>query len=129
MLGSTRVTKQPRKRAGKAKKTGLRPNKAPLQLRSRTTYKSLLDAAARLLEQRGYAALTTNHVADAAGVAIGSLYEYFPSKQVIVAELVRRTMAEVASEVAASFRAALEQGFELGLGGWVSHCFAAFGKR
>ena len=41
----------------------------------------MLDATARLLEGTGFAALTTNHVADLAGVSIGSLYEYFPDKQ------------------------------------------------
>jgi AcrR family transcriptional regulator len=126
MLGSTRVPKAVRKAR---KKPALQPKKRPLQARSRTTYESLLDAAARLLEQRGYAALTTNHVADAAGVAIGSLYEYFPSKEVIVAEVVRRTMAEVAQEVGESFRSAIEQHFELGLSTWVNTCFQAVSRR
>lgn len=129
MLGSTRVRKSPKKRAKGRAKTPFQPKKVPLQARSRATYDSLLDAAARLLEQRGYAALTTNHVAELAGVAIGSLYEYFPSKEVIVAELVRRTMAELAQEIADSFRASIEQGFALGLAGWVEHCFSALGRR
>jgi len=125
MLGSTRVSKTPRKSPPKR----LQPKKVPSQERSRATYASMLDAAARLLERHGYAALTTNHVADAAGVAIGSLYEYFPTKDVIVAEVVRRTMAEVAREVAASFQLALAQGFDAGLGRWVHACFVALGKR
>ena len=45
----------------------------PTQSRSQATYDSIVDAAARLLERHGYAALTTNHVAEAAGVAIGLL--------------------------------------------------------
>lgn len=129
MLGSTRVPKQVRKTPQKRPKKRFQPKKVPAQERSRATYASMLDAAARLLERHGYAALTTNHVAEAAGVAIGSLYEYFPSKDVIVAELVRRTMTEVAREVAASFQLALAQGFDLGLGRWVKACFAALNKR
>jgi AcrR family transcriptional regulator len=126
MLGSARVPKTARK---SRKKATLQPKKRPLQARSRTTYEALLDAAARLLERYGYAALTTNHVAEAAGVAIGSLYEYFPSKEVIVAEVVRRTMAEVAREVGESFRNAIDQHFELGLSAWVNTSFQAVGRR
>jgi AcrR family transcriptional regulator len=129
MLGSTRVPKSAKKAPQKRPKPRFQPKKRPVQERSRATYESMLDAAARLLERHGYAALTTNHVAEAAGVAIGSLYEYFPTKDVIVAEVVRRTMADVAREVATGFQQALAQGFDVGLGRWVSACFAALGRR
>lgn len=129
MLGSARVAKPTAKARKKRDKPRLQPKKVPRQARSRTTYDSMLDAAARLLEQRGYAALTTNHVAEAAGVAIGSLYEYFPSKEVIVAEVVRRTMAEVASEVGESFRHAVDQHFEHGLAAWITTSFQAIQRR
>jgi AcrR family transcriptional regulator len=129
MLGSTRVREAPRGRGKRAPKSLLQPRKRPRQARSRATYDSLVDAATRLLEQRGYAALTTNHVARAAGVAVGSLYEYFPTKEVIVAEVVRRTMAEVAHEVGAGFRAALDQHFARGLGVWIDTCFRAVQRR
>jgi AcrR family transcriptional regulator len=129
MLGSTRIRQRPETGVRRPRRARYQPKKRPAQGRSRATYTSLLDAAARLLARSGYAALTTNHVADAAGVAIGSLYEYFPNKEVIVAEVVRRTMSELAGEVEASFRAALERGFEAGLGPWVSACFSALGRR
>lgn len=129
MLGSTRVRKAARGAGKSAQKCVLQPRKRPRQARSRATYDSMLDAAARLLEQHGYAALTTNHVAQAAGVAVGSLYEYFPKKEVIVAEVVRRTMAEVAGEVGDGFRAGLEQRFEGGLGSWIDTCFRAVNRR
>jgi AcrR family transcriptional regulator len=129
MLGSTRVRKTARGLGKGSAKAALQPRKRPRQARSRATYTSLLDAAARLLEQHGYAALTTNHVAHAAGVAVGSLYEYFPTKEVIVAELVRRTMAEVAQEVGESFRAALDQRFARGFSVWVDTCFRAVQRR
>src|SRR5262249_6351465 len=51
---------------------------------------AILGAAADILERQGYARLTTNRVADRAGVNIASLYQYFPGKEAIVAELRRR---------------------------------------
>lgn len=54
------------------------------------TVTALLDATARVLVRRGYAACTTNLVAEVAGVGIGSLYEYFPNKEALVAALAER---------------------------------------
>src|SRR3954470_19031614 len=107
MLGSTRIRKTASTSAKRPKKAALMPKKAPTQERSQATYDSLLEAAARLLEKHGYAALTTNHVARAAGVAIGSLYEYFATKDAIVAEVVRKTVRSVAQEIATSFQRSL----------------------
>jgi AcrR family transcriptional regulator len=59
----------------------------PRQDRSRATRDAILKAAAQLLSRRGYAALTTNHVAERAGVSVGSVYEYFRSKDAIVLAL------------------------------------------
>ena len=58
----------------------LSPRKRPTQERARRTYHAILEAGARILERQGYEALTTNHVADLAGVGIASLYEYFPEQ-------------------------------------------------
>ncbi|MDV6011524.1 TetR/AcrR family transcriptional regulator [Haloechinothrix sp. LS1_15] len=58
----------------------------------------LLDAAVRLLAERGYAGCSVAAVAAAAGVATGSVYRHFPSKAELVAELFRRV---VEREVAA----------------------------
>lgn len=87
----------------------------PRQRRSRATYGSILDATARLLQTGGYEGLTTNHIADRAGVAIGSLYEYFPDKETIIAELTRRTLREMMSEIESSVEAAAKVGGEQGL--------------
>lgn len=65
----------------------LAPRKAPRQARSRATVDAILDAAARVLVQRGYAATTTNAVAEVAGVSVGSLYQYFPNKDSLIAAL------------------------------------------
>ena len=51
---------------------------------------TLLQAAARVFVKEGYAKATTNRIATAAGVSVGSLYQYFPSKDAIAVELLRR---------------------------------------
>ncbi|CDQ09698.1 Transcriptional regulator, TetR family [Acidithiobacillus ferrivorans] len=68
----------------------LEPRKRPYQQRSAATVDAILEAAARILERKGLDALTTNAVAELAGVSIGSLYQYFPGKAAILAELIRR---------------------------------------
>jgi AcrR family transcriptional regulator len=50
----------------------------------------ILDATARVFVSRGYAHATTNRIAEAAGISVGSLYQYFPSKDAIAVELLRR---------------------------------------
>lgn len=70
-----------------------RPRKAPRQARARATVEAILDATARILVARGHDALTTNHVAARAGVSIGTLYEWFPSKEALVAGVVDRHLA------------------------------------
>jgi AcrR family transcriptional regulator len=51
---------------------------------------ALLDATAQVLVKSGYEGTNTNRIAEAAGVSVGSLYQYFPSKEALVAELVER---------------------------------------
>ena len=55
----------------------------PKQLRSRQTVDVVLQAVPRVLKRHGAQAITTNRIAEAAGVSIGSLYQYFPEKQAI----------------------------------------------
>jgi AcrR family transcriptional regulator len=55
---------------------------------------AVLQAAAYILVRQGYEGLTTNKVAERAGVNIASLYQYFPNKEAIVVELQRRHVAE-----------------------------------
>jgi len=64
--------------------------KEPTQARSRATVDAILEASARILIREGYAALSTNRVAAAAGVSIGSLYQYFGGKEAIVGALLDR---------------------------------------
>ncbi len=71
-----------------------RPRKQPRQQRSRATWDAILDAAAQLFGQMGYAATTTNKVAERAGVSIGSLYQYFPDKDALLMALAERHLSE-----------------------------------
>jgi len=64
------------------------PRKRPLQARSRETYAAILEATARILEAEGLEAANTNAIAERAGVSVGSLYQYFPDKAAIFAELI-----------------------------------------
>lgn len=69
--------------------------KDPRQARSRATIDAILDAAARILGERGWAGLTTNAAAEIAGVSIGSLYQYFPNKLALVEAVRQRHLNEV----------------------------------
>jgi AcrR family transcriptional regulator len=68
----------------------VRPRKTPLQRRSREMLETILQAATRVLIREGYTRATTNRVAAAAGISVGSLYQYFPSKDALVVALLRR---------------------------------------
>jgi AcrR family transcriptional regulator len=72
----------------------LEPRKLPKQARSGATVEAILQAAAQIFELHGYAAGTTNRIAERAGVSIGSLYQYFPNKDAILLALVHRHIAE-----------------------------------
>jgi AcrR family transcriptional regulator len=66
----------------------LRPRKSPRQSRARDTRARILDPAQRVFAQHGYAGGTTNRIAEAAELSIGSLYQYFPNKDAILIKLV-----------------------------------------
>lgn len=76
-------------------KQQLAARKTPRQQRSIATVEAILQAATYILTKRGWDALTTNAVARKAGVNISSLYQYFPNKESIVAELQRRHVAQM----------------------------------
>jgi AcrR family transcriptional regulator len=88
------------------------PRKAPRQARSQATVKAILDAAARVLVERGYAATTTNLVAERAGVSVGSLYQYFPNKDALIAALHDRHAREMNSVIDRALERSGELGFD-----------------
>ncbi|MFN0246720.1 MAG: TetR/AcrR family transcriptional regulator [Kofleriaceae bacterium] len=72
--------------------------KEPVE-RATATFESLIVAAQRVLEQHGVDGLTTNRIAEVAGVSIGSLYQYFPNKEAIVAALTDRYWSAIITAV------------------------------
>jgi AcrR family transcriptional regulator len=64
------------------------PRRRPRQARAQATVDAIIQATARVLVEDGYDRASTNRIAQAAGVSIGSLYQYFPSKEALVAALV-----------------------------------------
>ncbi|WP_018991383.1 TetR/AcrR family transcriptional regulator [Aromatoleum toluclasticum] len=60
------------------------PRKLPTQSRSRSLVAALIEACLQILEEEGAEALTVNRLADVSGVAVGSIYQYFPNKEAIV---------------------------------------------
>ena len=65
----------------------LTPRKRPRQDRSRALVEAILEAAALLIAERGWEAVTSNDIADKAGASIGSFYQYFPSRESVLATL------------------------------------------
>ncbi|MEN7536999.1 TetR/AcrR family transcriptional regulator [Aurantiacibacter sp. DGU5] len=51
---------------------------------------AILEATTHIVLRHGYEGMTTNHVAERAGVSIGSLYQYFPSKEALVAAVLQK---------------------------------------
>jgi len=74
--------------------------RTPRQPRSEATVEAILEAAFQLLEQGGVEALTTNHIAERAGVSVGTLYQYFRGKQAILAALAQRRAAAARDRIA-----------------------------
>lgn len=68
--------------------------KLPKQSRSIATVEAILEATTHILLREGAEGLTTNHVAEMAGVSIGSLYQYFPNKASLIAALIDRHVNE-----------------------------------
>ncbi|ASR33689.1 TetR family transcriptional regulator [Prauserella marina] len=64
----------------------------PVQQRSAKRVERMLDASAELLEEIGYEALTTTLIAKRAGVAVGSLYQFFPDKRAVIQALTQRNL-------------------------------------
>ncbi|AZO01469.1 TetR/AcrR family transcriptional regulator [Mesorhizobium sp. M9A.F.Ca.ET.002.03.1.2] len=73
--------------------------KQPRQQRSIATVEAIIEAGAHILSELGWAGFNTNKVAEAAGVSIGSLYQYFPDKLALVEAIRRRHFDNVLSVI------------------------------
>ena len=73
--------------------------KEPKRERGKQRVAALIDAGAELFAEKGYEATTMTEIAQRAGAAIGSLYQFFPSKEAVAEALFNR----YAERAAASF--------------------------
>jgi AcrR family transcriptional regulator len=82
-----------------ARKLLTKPRKIATQERSRATVDSLIEATARILVKEGFDKASTNRIAELSGVSIGSLYQYFPSKEALVAAVIERHQQQIMQTV------------------------------
>jgi AcrR family transcriptional regulator len=83
-------------------KSLLKLRKTPVQARSQQTIEVILEATAQLLEQD--AGASTNRIAERAGLSIGTLYQYFPNREAILAAMAEREQARILKDIGASLR-------------------------
>jgi AcrR family transcriptional regulator len=86
--------------AGAPIRTAVAARKAPRQERSKQMVDAVLQAAAEVFAELGYARATTNKIAARAGVSVGSLYQYFPNKDSLLASLLAQHQRQVHAIVA-----------------------------
>jgi AcrR family transcriptional regulator len=73
-----------------ARRPPTKPRKQASQSRSRATVDALIEATARILVREGFDRASTNRIAREAGVSVGSLYQYYPCKEALVAAVIER---------------------------------------
>lgn len=95
--------------------TTVRPRKTASQARSRATVGALLEATARILVRDGYERASTNRIAAAAGVSIGSLYQYFPGKEALVAAVVERHNRDLMAVIEGAMAEVADAPLEVGV--------------
>ncbi|MEM6311295.1 MAG: TetR/AcrR family transcriptional regulator [Pseudomonadota bacterium] len=75
------------------------PRKKAKQSRSKVKVEVILETTLAMLSQRPADTITTNAIAQQAGVSIGSLYQFFPNKEAIFYELFRRWLEQTRSAI------------------------------
>ena len=85
--------------ASEAAKPRTKPLKRPRQARAQFTVEAIYQALVRIWLRDGWTAVTTRAVALEAGFAVGTLYEYFPSKQALLSGYVRHSIEELLARI------------------------------
>lgn len=83
--------------------------KWPTQERARRTIAAIFEATAQIVDSDGPEALSTNKVAQRAGVSIGTLYQYFPTKEAIVVAMITQERQRVMTELQGMLISAMQQ--------------------
>lgn len=105
------------------------PRRSPRQERSQFTVDAIFEAVARIVATQGEGALTTNRIAELAGVSVGSLYQYFPSKDAILLAMLDQHCDRVMLELDALLARARAEAWtpEQQVRLYVRHYLQAFG--
>jgi AcrR family transcriptional regulator len=99
--------------------------KSAQQDRSKIIVEAILTATTQILTQEGYDTASTNRIAERAGVSIGSLYQYFPNKEALVAALVERHANEMVEMVESKLTDLFDAPIAVMLSEIVKACIAA----
>ena len=73
---------------------------------------ALVEATARILVREGFDKASTNRIAEVAGVSVGSLYQYFPNKEALVAAVIDRHQTKIMQTVRGELAGTLDQPLE-----------------
>lgn len=105
------------------------PRRQPRQERSQFTVEAIFQAVARITATHGEQGLTTNRIAETAGVSVGSLYQYFPSKDAILQAMLDQHCERVMQELDALLAQANAENWppEKQVRLYVRHYLASFG--
>jgi AcrR family transcriptional regulator len=95
-----------------ARKPLTKPRKNASQERSRSTVDTLIEATARILVREGFDKASTNRIAEVAGVSVGSLYQYYPGKEALVAAVIDRHNQDIIRVVRAALAEVTSQPVE-----------------
>ncbi|MFF2549686.1 TetR/AcrR family transcriptional regulator [Nocardia sp. NPDC058058] len=105
------------------------PRKSPRQERSRAMVGRIVDAGERVLIAHGYDGCSTNRIAETAGISPGSLYQYFPNKDAVVAAVIERYTGVVAERVRARVVANMTRDPEIAVPETISELLDALGTH
>jgi AcrR family transcriptional regulator len=103
--------------------------KSPTQARAAHTVDAIVEAATQILQSDGEDRLTTNRIAERAGVSIGSLYQYFADKEAIVEAIAERERDRIVGVVVKSLSDVNREDFEKVMREVIRALIGAFARR
>lgn len=102
----------------------LKYKKEPKQARSKATVEAIIQASAQVLVEDGYGRLSTNLIAERSGVSVGSIYEYFPGKEAIVAAVATQVVERSLARIQEALNQSETLDFEIAMRNWIRNLYA-----